>query len=313
MPETLKENVSVDAGAVIGFGGTNARMAYSHDGDISGFVSAETPVKPAEFFGWMARNVLEAAESGRTWMVAGFPGPVTPDGTKVGPMANVDGLKTRQHNLFQELSAADPAVGRALEKDFTLLAVNDGELAAHAAANRFGNDDADSFNRIAALIVGTGVGAGVVDRDTSYGNVVRANRSNPFEIGHIQLSGNPLDTFENRISGPALERRYGYTPKELSSLHPAWDEVGEGIAQMTSTLGVMSGVQLVVPCGGVGANASGKYVNALAGHLDNLQEFGNGVQSEFMPHIEYIDSSEADEFEMYGGESVMRDFLTREQ
>jgi len=242
--------VSTESGVVLGFGGTNARVGICHEGDVEGFTSVATPERPREFFGWMARQILNAADMGNSWLVAGFPGPVSPDGRLAGPMANVPGLANEQYDLAEELDAADPAVGRLLQENFTLVAVNDGELAAQATADRIGKY---GFGRTAALIFGTGVGAGIVDRDRSYDNVCRADRSNPTEIGHILRSGNPLDTFENAISGPALMRTYGKDARELPANHPAWKIVGESAGRLSTILGVMNGVELVVPCGGAGS------------------------------------------------------------
>jgi predicted NBD/HSP70 family sugar kinase len=300
--------VATETGVVLGFGGTNARVGVCHEGDVQGFTSIETPEHPREFFGWMARQVLGAADMGNNWLVAGFPGPVSPDGTMAGPMANVPGLAKEQYHLARELTAADPAVGRLLQEGFTLVAVNDGELAAQAAADRIGNY---GFDRTAALILGTGVGAGIVDRDHAYENVSRADRSNPTEIGHILLSGDPVDTFENAVSGPALKRVYGKDARDLPASHPAWKKVGESAGRLSTILGVMNGVELVVPCGGIGAGASDKYGPHLRSMIDTYREHGNGPQKLFLPEIIPVPQADAQIFEMFGGEGVMRDFATR--
>lgn len=297
-----------EAGVVLGFGGTNARVGVCFDGDVEGFTSVSTPENPRQFFGWMARQVLRAADDGNSWIVAGYPGPVSADGQLVGPMPNVPGLAKEQYDLSEELAAADPAVGRLLQEQFTLIAVNDGELAAQAAAARVGQY---GFNRTAALIIGTGVGAGVVDRDQTYTNVCRADRSNPTEIGHILLSSDPQDTFENRISGTALARTYGKDARELPADHSAWKQVGESTGRLATILGIMNGVELVVPCGGVGAGASDNYGPHLRDMLDACRKYGNGAQKLFLPQIIPVPRADAQVFEMFGGEGVMRDFSTR--
>lgn len=300
-------SVAIESGVVLGFGGTNARRATAYEGDISEFTSVATPERPREFFGWMARQVLQAADAGNKWMVAGFPGPVSRN--KVGPMANVPGLAHQQYDLIEELAAADSAAGHLLnEEGFTLVADNDGNLAAHAAAARIGKHD---YDRVSALILGTGVGAGVVNRAPNYDNVYRVD-PNPYEIGHITFSSDPRDTFENDVSGPALKRRYGEDARELSESHPAWRRVGESVGRLSVLLGVMSKVDLVVPCGGVGAGASEKYEPHLRGMLSTFSEYGNGAQKLFMPEIVPVPSQDAQVFEMFGGEGVMRDYMTRE-
>lgn len=300
--------VSLESGVVLGFGGTNARVGKCSEGDVVGFTSESTPQHSQEFFGWMARQVLSAADDGNAWLVAGFPGPVSPDGQFVGPVVNVPGLANDQHNIKHELTAADPAAGKLLDEGFTLIAVNDGELAAQAAATRVGGY---AFNRTAALIIGTGVGAGMVDRDTAYANVCRADRNNPAEIGHILLSSDPTDTYENAISGPSLADRYGKDARQLPKNHPAWKRVGEVAGQLATTLGMMHGADLVVPCGGVGAGASEMYDIHLRRMIDAYREYGNGAQKLFLPKIVPVPSADCDIFEMFGAEGVMRDFLTR--
>lgn len=302
------QNISVESGVVLGFGGTNARYGINTDGEVYGFTSIETPERPREFFGWMARQVLSAADKGQGWLVAGFPGPVTPDGRLVGPMANVPGLSKDRYDLMEELAAADPAAGRLMQQNFTLVAVNDGELAAHSAADRIGMY---GFDRTAALILGTGVGAGIVDRDHAYSNVVRANRTNPTEIGHVSDSADPRDTFENRVSGPALEKTYDRDARELAADHPAWKKVGETVGRMSCVLGLMNGVELVVPCGGVGGGASDKYEPHMRAMLDAFREYGNGAQKLFLPYVVPVPSAEAQIFELHGGAGIIRDLRTR--
>ncbi len=300
--------VPVEAGIVLGFGGTNARVGNAVEGDISGFTSVSTPDQPGEFFGWMARQVLSAADDGSNWLVGGFPGPVSPDGQLVGPMANVAGLANERYDLVAELAAADPAVRRLLDEDFTLIAVNDGELAAQAAASRVG---AHQYDRVAALILGSGVGSGIVDRDSAYANVYRADRRNPLEIGHVVLSADPYDSVENAVSGRALERIYGMDARDLPADHPAWKRVGETAGQLATMLGLMNGVELVVPTGGVGAGASEKYVAHLRRMIEAYGQHCNATQRLLLPAIDLVPSSESQIFEMYGGEGVMRDFSTR--
>lgn len=306
---SIMSTLPMEAGVVLGFGGTNARVGFIEEGDLRDFNSVNTPVNPDEFFGWMARQVLITSEKGNSWLVGGFPGPVTPDGKLVGPMANVSGLAEKQYDLAEELAAADPAAGRLLEEGFSLIAVNDGELAAQAAVAYV--EDSSDYNRIAALIIGTGVGAGVVKRDPEYEDVYRADKSNPLEIGHVLRSDDPFDTYENAVSGTALARMYGTDTRELPTGHPAWKRVGEVAGRLATMLGLMNGVELVVPCGGVGAGASEKYEPHLRSMVEAYREYGNGPQKLFLPKIVPVSSAEAQIFELLGGVGVMRDFSTR--
>lgn len=300
--------ISLESGACIGFGGTNARVGVYQHGDILGFHADPTPIHPTEFFAWMAQQTLSLADKGANWIVAGFPGPVTADGVHVGPMANVPGLANSQYSLAKELTVSDPAVGRLLKDGFHLLAVNDGELAAQAAAHRVGKAE---YSKVAALILGTGVGAGIVHRDDQQTAVFRADGTIPAEIGHLPRSANPYDTFERAVSGRALENRYGVDPKELDANHPAWHEVGAVAGQLTMTLALMNGAELVVPCGGVGAAASDKYGPHLRTVLEGFASHGNGTQRHFLPVVKPVSAGDAQIFELYGAEGVMRDFMTR--
>jgi hypothetical protein len=77
--------VLVEQGVVLGFGGTNARRAVSRGGEIFEFDSIDTPAQPQDFFDWMGTQLLLAADAGSKWVVAGYPGPVSPDGRLIGP------------------------------------------------------------------------------------------------------------------------------------------------------------------------------------------------------------------------------------
>lgn len=303
------QTIDVDPGMVMGLGGTNARVGLSVEGDVQDFTSVRTPSEPQEFFDWMAKQVLTAADQGNSWVVVGLPGPVSEDGTLVGPMANVPGLSQQQYALKDELLAVDTAVGDLLDDGFNLFAVNDGELAAQAAHSRIGEY---AFDRTGALIDGSGVGAGVVDRDPDHQTVARANRSNPLEIGHVLAGPHPMFSYERAISGPALKNAYGQEASTLGSEHPAWLKVGETVGILVTTLGLMSGVELVVPTGGVGAGASNKYGPHLDKMLATYKALGNETQRLFLPEVRYVPLEESQIFELYGGEGVVRDFMTRD-
>lgn len=296
-------NIQVDPGFVLGFGGTNARTAVSSDGDIEKFKSTATPDKPTGFFAWTARQILDAAHDGSNWVVAGFPGLVSPDGKIIGPMENVQGLEKKQYDFMAELIAADSAMG---ELEIPIIPVNDGELAAHAAADTIGKYQ---YGKTASLIVGTGVGAGIVNLDPSYGNVCRADRTNPVEIGHVILGNEPWETHENWVSGTAIEHEFGIKPEDLPADHHVWNRVGTRVGQMASLLGLMNGANLVVPCGGVGAGGSNYYKASLDYTIKAINQRGNAAQRALLPEIVPVPQADAQTFELRGGESVMRDFL----
>ena len=305
--EHMSVVVELEAGTCLAFGGTNARMADCASGDIIGFSSVETPTRPKEFFQWMARNLLEASHRGSTWLVAGFPGPVSPDGQTVGPLVNVSGMREEEYDLGQELSSADPEVGRVLEQGFIVLPVNDGALAAQAAASQVGEH---RYNKTGALIFGTGVGAGVVEKDDRFNNVHRVDK-NPLEIGHLLVNGDAdFETFEEKYSGPGIEARFGIPATDMPGDHPAWIEQGAAAANLSMTLGIMSGVELVVPTGGLGIGASDKYGKHLRDFIRDYENAANNTQKKFIPEIVLLPPNQASEFEIYGAEGAMRDHMT---
>ena len=298
---------TINTGRILGVGGSNARVATYDNGDILEFASAPTPQDTEGFFQWLAGQVLLAADKGSSWVVAGFPGPVSADGAWIGPMANVPGLASGRHNVADKLTAVDPAVGRLFAQKFRLLAVNDGELAAQAAASE---SDDPKQTTIAALIVGTGVGAGIVDLDPTHPGVFRPDRRSS-EIGHIPLSEDPYDTHENAIAGPALTRIYDCSPDKLPKGHPAWGRVSSHVARLAMTLGLMSDVDRVTVCGGVGAGAADKYISDLQRILEGYRTYGSDVQKLYVPEVVAVSPDKAQEFEMWGAAGVVRDFMTR--
>lgn len=301
--------INPETGTCLGIGGTNARLGVIDNGDLIHSAAIATPDNPSEVAAWMGRQLLDASDRGEGWLVAGHPGPVSQDGRLVGPLANVPSMRTRQFDLAAEMTAWDPAVGRLLDEGFIFMNVNDGELAAQAVARRI----ADKEDKVAALIIGTGVGAGIVQRDTEMTDIFRPDRSCPAEIGHLFTGYDPRQTYETTISGPALMRRYGVDPRELPANHSAWLKVGEKAGQLVMTLGLMQGVQLVVPTGGVGAGSSDKYKRHLDELLRNVERDGNGAQNLFLPNVVTIPPQEAQTFELHGAVSVMRDVLSRRE
>lgn len=300
------QEIRAGAGVCMGFGGTNARIADCFNGDIERFRVLPTPNKPDQFFAWVARNLLEASSRGKEWLVAGFPGLVSRDGSIVGPLNNVSGMREEEYDLKSQLASFDPAVERVMDDGFMLMAVNDGTLAAHAAASRIGDY---AYSLTGVVIVGTGVGAGIVEKDQSLNNVYRSVRL-PLEIGHSLLSSDPEDTIENRYSGTAIEKKYG-NPKDLGPEHPVWVEEGQRIGRLALDLGLNFGADLVVPTGGVGAGASDKFRAHTDRFIEDVLARGNKPQRNLMPKVMYVPPNECDGFEMYGAEGVMRDFLSR--
>lgn len=314
----------VGPGVCLGFGGTNARVANCINGGIEGFDKEATATRPQQFFKWMSGRILEAAHGGNEWVVAGFPGPVSSDGQLIGPMQNVKGMARRQFNLVERLTAADPAVGDILAEGFKLIAVNDGTLSAHAAAKLVSKYKDES---IASLIFGTGIGTGVVEKDAEFEEVYRVDTRHSFEAGHIpgfvshavtdKKWANKYTSYEQWAAGPMLKDRYkGVDPADIPFNSQAWRDVSVTAVRIASTFGLLFDVDLLVPCGGVGAGAAHKYGRLLKAEVAEFMRLakaegknGNKVKQDKFPKIVPAPKELVDEFEMYGADGVMRELL----
>lgn len=290
-----------EQGYCFGIGGTNSRQAFIDNGEVMNFRLVPTPQGTTEFFTMVARGLLAAADAGAGWAVVGVPGPVeAADHDYAISCTNVPSLTTPRR-LKRELSRADPAAGRLLSEGFGVVAVNDGELAAQAAARCFAEG---RYDRVAAVIIGTGVGGAVVVRDQRQLERFRP-LDLPFEIGHVAVGDNPLDDFESRIAGPAILRRTNRTSEELPAEHPLWGEVGRSIGRRATLLSLVSGAELVVPTGGVGVGGYDKYEADLQAFLDGSRYFGNDVQRRLTADIRRVPAKEAQVFELYGARGVI--------
>lgn len=289
-------------------GGTNARVALCRDGRIDDFAVESTPAESEEFFRWMSDKMVQGAAKGAVWTVIGVPGIVeqTKKEQMVGPLPNVPGLADKSHALKLELTAANPYMAGLLQGGFPVVAVNDGLLAAFAAAEQFGDYRGRRYNSIAYVIVGTGVGAAVVRRQRD--GTFRPSEG-PFEIGHTPLAHDLDETFETAISGPNLHRKHGVKAEHLPREHQAWEEVGQHLGQMIMKLGMVGGADLVVIGGGVGSYAYLHYYPYLEAYLEKFRDSANAVQRRAVPKVIAVSPEDTQTFEMYGAEGVMRHYM----
>lgn len=301
---------NLEAGVCLAFGGTKARYGVCEpdNSEIRDFEEVPTPNHPDEFFNWMAGQIHQAGEDGHKWVVAGYPGLVSEDGKLIGPMANVANMKDRAYDVREEIRNISPVVAQTLDDgDIVLVNVNDGPLAAQAAAHKVGKR---RFDKVAALINGTGTGSGMVIRDHKLPTIYRELRGLPNEIGHLFLGFDPRESFENTVSGTAIKRRRGVSAEYVDADDPIWHEVGMKMGNMALFLGTMGGSKLVVPTGGVGANAYEKYQRVFRQVIHNSSHHGNETQSSLTPTVKQVPKQIRDRFELFGAVPTMHDVLT---
>lgn len=302
--------MKIAKGMCLGIGGTNARVALCDEGKIEGFHARPTPREAQEFFHWIAEQIIEGHRQGARWAVIGLPGPAVMREGKyiIGPLSNLPGLADQSYTLEEELEKAQPKIADVFAKGFTLMAVNDGILAAYAAAEVYGNNGEKHYT-IASFIIGTGVGGAVVRR-VKDSRVFRPSES-LFEIGHVPLPHNASETFERTISGPALERRYGINPRDFPADHEAWKEVGHYVGQLIMMASLIAGADLVVACGGVGSNYYEYYRPHLEAYLQQYETSANAVHRLAVPEMVAVPHDLAQTFEMHGAEGLMKYHFAR--
>ena len=154
--------------------------------------------------------------------------------------------------------------------------VNAAALAEHALGA------AKACSNVVYVTIGTGLGAGIlIDGRPAHGLL------HP-EVGHLRLRRVPGDRFagicpfhqdcvEGLIAGPALEARLPAHPGALSANDPAWDAVGQDLAELLVQLVLTFSPDRIVVGGGVAnrqphllERARAAMPDRLAGYLDEL-------------------------------------------
>lgn len=113
------------------------------------------------------------------------------------------------------------------------------------------------YRSLVYVTVGTGVGGGIImNGDIVHGLI------HP-EVGHMILTPNEMDTMpdgmctfhrhclEGLASGPAIEKRWGLSPRLMMEDHPAWDLEAKYLAQMCVNLILILSPEVIVLGGGV--------------------------------------------------------------
>ena len=107
------------------------------------------------------------------------------------------------------------------------------------------------------LTIGTGIGGGIVAQGNLLHGLVHP------EVGHIRLDHDwqrdPFpgicpyhgDCLEGMACGPAIEKRWGISGKDLPADHPAWDLEAHYLAQALQSLVCVTSPQRIILGGGV--------------------------------------------------------------
>lgn len=86
------------------------------------------------------------------------------------------------------------------------------------------------------------------------------------------------------------------------------------LRRVAARLGVPIGNTLIVLCGGgVAAGASDKIREPFEAIMREYETHGNGPQRTFLPEVRMVPPGDAQVFEMFGAEPIMRDILTRSE
>lgn len=107
------------------------------------------------------------------------------------------------------------------------------------------------------VTVGTGIGGGVIIHGQPVHGLMHP------EIGHIQVKPAPNDPMpqgicpyhgcclEGMASGPAIEKRWGVSAKELPDAHPAWEMEADYLAQLCAGAMLSFSPEKIIMGGGV--------------------------------------------------------------
>ena len=309
----------IGEGFAIGVGSTHFRAAgYDNNEEFVArtFEKIDVPKTREEFFAATASRLLESAHAGAKWAVLGVPGPVSVHVTDSGEVdqsfsiTNIAGLNNSSGiDPIEGIISADSAADELFRDDeFNFLTINDGDMAAQAAAHLY----AIYEDVVASEIDGTGTGGAVVRRDKRFKDQsIWHPDAGLWEIGHEPLSMVLPDvTIETLISGKGIEDRLGMKAELLESNDPHFNTVAHMLGKLAFNFGIKAGAELVVISGGVGIGARSNYMNQLNDVLLRMRESKNPM-SKKLPAVQIVKDSHADTYEMYGAPGAMRSWLIR--
>ncbi|AYO76655.1 MULTISPECIES: ROK family protein [Sphingobium] len=174
-------------------------------------------------------------------------------------------------DIFGALASALPCPA-AIDTDVNAAALAEARWGAGAQ----GQEPSDC---LCYLTVGTGLGGGFALNGKMLHGAMHP------ELGHIAIRRAKEDDFpgacpfhgdciEGLVSGPALAKRFGQPGDQIDADDPRWDHVAHDLAQLVSTILLMTAARQVLIGGGVGMGRAdlldrvrAKIVAQLAGYL----------------------------------------------
>ncbi|MGD9810234.1 MAG: ROK family protein [Sphingobium sp.] len=142
-----------------------------------------------------------------------------------------------------------------------------------------GAEVAGASDCLCYLTIGTGLGAGFVVNGRPLHGAMHP------EAGHLRMRRGPGDDFpgvcpfhgdciEGLVSGPALAARFGMPGEQVPDGDPRWAHVADALAELVSSILLMTSARMVLIGGGVGTTRPAlrqlvreRVVSALAGYL----------------------------------------------
>ena len=254
-------------------GGTNMRLARAQE-PLSP-VHIKTPQTYEEGLSQIIRTAREISGSEPIEsIIAGVPGVLSLEKDRLLRAPHLTQWVDRL--LVRDLNEALGATV-ILENDAALVGLGE----AHYGAGR-------KSAIMVYITISTGVnGARIVEG--------RIDRSiNGFEVGSQYLShGDTLETFEGLVSGTAIHKKYGVSPKELGLDHPVWEELARTVAiGVHNTILEWSPDTIVL--GGSMFNTIGINVSRVRDHLKDIMHAFPDI-----PHVFHAELG--DDGGLYGG------------
>lgn len=210
---------------VADIGGTKTRIAGSADlATLTDPVIVDTPQSYAEALSLIAATIRDICKDSEPEMVLmGVPVLLTPDKRAIEDATNLPDWTGRRIAEDVEREVGGSVV---LENDVVLVGLGEAHFGAGVGAKI-----------LMYLTVSTGVNAvQIIDGEHNTDYIGHSTGLQYISIveyptGQQYISAsNPLQTWEQMISGKSIEKRFGMHPKELGKEHEIWEELARTTA-----------------------------------------------------------------------------------